>query len=450
MRVISVGPTKITKAVIDAVWRRRSTGSRQIIRDKDCRGLSLVVNATSMRWEYAYRPRGFNPVTGHRWGNRTVSLGTPKSLSHEMARAAAGRIKGEVLAGGDPRAERLADAAARRSAEALETARAAEAAFTFANLVDSWAKDRKGDRRPSYLREAVACLKRNLAGWLNRPVSEITVREAVRALDDIKESKGTVTANRTQAYARAAYSWATKRQMLTVNPLRGIERPGRESARERFLIVEELGAIWRACEGLGATRAAFVRTLMLTLQRREEVVSMRWGELDNPSDPSIWTLPGERAKNGKAHVIHLADPVRVMLRALPRVENSTFVFAGRAASRPIGGFSAIKVAIEKAINEAGAPSLADWRFHDFRRAGVTALAGMGFPPHVCDRLLNHITGAVQGIAAVYQRAEFLTERKAALDAWAKSVLAAAEGRTLMPTCCQWWHAPAELYRHRQR
>ena len=53
---------------------------------------------------------------------------------------------------------------------------------------------------------------------------------------------------------------------------------------------------------------------------------------------------------------------------------------------------------------------------------------MGFAPHVCDKLLNHITGAIQGVAAVYQRAEFLTERKAALDAWASTVLAAAEGR----------------------
>ena len=70
--------------------------------------------------------------------------------------------------------------------------------------------------------------------------------------------------------------------------------------------------------------------------------------------------------------------------------------------------------------------LPDWRFHDFRRSGVTALAGMGFPPHVCDRLLNHVTGAIQGVAAVYQRAEFMAERKAALDAWATLVIAAAE------------------------
>ena len=48
---------------------------------------------------------------------------------------------------------------------------------------------------------------------------------------------------------------------------------------------------------------------------------------------------------------------------------------------------------------------------------MTVLAGLGYPPHVCDWLLNHVTGAIQGVAAVYQRVEFLAERKAAPEAW---------------------------------
>ena len=51
------------------------------------------------------------------------------------------------------------------------------------------------------------------------------------------------------------------------------------------------------------------------------------------------------------------------------------------------------------------------------------MAGAGFAPHVADRLLNHVEGAIRGVAAVYQRGEFLPERKAALEAWAAHVLA---------------------------
>ena len=62
-----------------------------------------------------------------------------------------------------------------------------------------------------------------------------------------------------------------------------------------------------------------------------------------------------------------------------------------------------------------------WRFHDFRRTGVTRLADLGFPPHVADRLLNHVQGTISGVAAVYQRGEFLAQRKSALEAWAAAL-----------------------------
>lgn len=99
---------------------------------------------------------------------------------------------------------------------------------------------------------------------------------------------------------------------------------------------------------------------------------------------------------------------------------------------PIGtklsAFSVIKADLDAAIarqrskaakEEVREPvDMPGWVFHDFRRAGVAALADAGFAPHVCDRLLNHVSGSIRGVAAVYQRAEFLAERKAALEAWA--------------------------------
>jgi len=426
MQVISEGPIKITKATIEAAWRRRAKDRRLIVRDVECRGLALVVNATAMRWEFAYRPRGTDPVTGRRSPNRTVTLGSPESKSVDDARIAAGRLKGEVKTGADPSAQRKAAIAAQRTAEAEAAALAAAEAYTFGKLIDQWTAARAGDRRPSYLREAGNCLRRNLSQWRDRPAAGITLSEAVQALDELKAKKGAVAANRTQAYGRAAYSWAMKRQLLATNPLRGIERPGRETARERVLTMAEMGAIWHACDALDSVRAAFVRTLMLTLQRREEVVSMRWVEMDDPRAPTTWTLPAARAKNHRTHIVHLAEPVRGTLTALPKHSGNPCVFAGRGRSGAIGAFSKMKTDLDSALAGAG-HDLGNWRFHDFRRSGVTALAGMGFPPHVCDRILNHVTGAIQGVAAVYQKAEFLAERKAALNAWAKHVLAFAKG-----------------------
>ncbi len=383
-------------------------------------GLPWWLNPTGMAWRYSYKPRGIDPATGGRPASRTFTLGKPETHSPEAARTEAGKLKGEVQAGGSPAEKRKAAIAANRAAEA-EAAKA----LTFGELINAWATARTADRRPSYLREAGNCLRRNLSQWLDRPAKSITLAEAVHALDEIKAEKGTVAANRTQAYARAAYSWALKRQMLTANPFRGIERPGRETARERVLTAEEMGAIWQACDALPPVRAAFVRVLMLTMQRRDEVASMRWAELD--LDKAIWTLPGERAKNRRTHVVHLADPARAILAGSPVQRDNPCVFAGRGRAGAIGAFSKTKAILDTALAEAG-HKLGDWRFHDFRRSGVTELARIGFPPHVCDRILNHVTGAIQGVAAVYQRFEFLDQRKAALDAWAAQVIAAAEGR----------------------
>jgi integrase len=356
-------------------------------------------------------------------GKRRVVIGLFGVLTVEEARKRAKAILGDAAKGRDPFVERQVTAAAQRSAEAAAKALAAEEAFTFGTLIDEWEKARAGNRRASYLAIATAALRKHFAAWGDRPASGITTAEAVRLLDGIKARVGATAANRCLSYARAAFGWAEKRQAVASNPFRGIEAPSREKARDRVLSAEEVGAIWQAAESLREPARGFVRVLLLTLQRRDEVARLRWDELSD--DLITWTLPAERAKNGKAHLVSLSEPARAILAKVPRVRGCPLVFPA-ASSKPVSAFSAMKRAldaeIEKTRAEAGLQPTAGWTMHDFRRAGVTALADMGFPPHVCDRLLNHVTGAISGVAAVYQRAEFLTERKAALDAWGAFVL----------------------------
>jgi len=78
-----------------------------------------------------------------------------------------------------------------------------------------------------------------------------------------------------------------------------------------------------------------------------------------------------------------------------------------------------------------------WRLHDLRRTCVSGMAALGVPPHVADKILNHQSGTISGVAAVYQRHEFMTERKEALMLWGSHVrsilapvLVAAESQPL--------------------
>jgi integrase len=360
-------------------------------------------------------------------GVRRMAIGKCSVVSLDAARKAARAILGKAASGHDPVSDR-------RAKEKEARQKKVEDEFTLDALIAAWAADRIENCRASYLKIATAALRTHLQGLLAVPAAQVTVDDALAALNHVKaakrgdkETKG-VAANRLLSYGRACFGWAVRRQdgqykKLTVNPFGDIARPVREKSRDRVLTDTEIGAIWRAADHVDWPAGQFTKILMLTLARRDEVASMRWSEIC--ADGTVWTLPAERAKNGKAHMVHLSEPARAILGSLPRL-GTDFVFCTTGKS-PISGFSGFKKIIDRAAAADLGASIADWRFHDFRRAGVTWMADAGFPPHVADRILNHTAGVISGVAATYQRGEFLKERKTLLDAWASYVISAAAG-----------------------
>lgn len=344
-------------------------------------------------------------------GVRRMVLGAFGELTTKQARVKAQIRLGEVRDGRDPDAERRANRINTLAQEAEAKRAAAEATFTLRRLIDDWETRHLVGLRPSYRLDAVGRLRLHLGDLLELPAAEVTKAQIVRKLDHIGKAAGETTARRVMAYARAAYNWTRKRDAIATNPFEGLPPIGREVRRDRVLTLEEVGSIWQAALTLPPVHGAFVRFLLLTLQRREEVASMQWHEV--APDLSSWTLPAGRAKNGRAHTVYLTAAAQQILQVLPRFDADGLVFAiGPGKSLTTFSWIVRRLMIES--------DTSGWRLHDFRRTGVTMLAEWGFAPHVCDRLLNHVSGAIQGVAAVYQRAEFMTERQAALEAWSTS------------------------------
>jgi hypothetical protein len=73
--------------------------------------------------------------------------------------------------------------------------------------------------------------------------------------------------------------------------------------------------------------------------------------------------------------------------------------------------------------------VSDWTLHDLRRTVVSGMARLGVAPHVADKILNHQSGTISGVAAVYQRHEFMRERKKALEVWGKHVEGLSSSRS---------------------
>jgi integrase len=395
--------------------------------DTECRGLGIRATA------------GGGKVFLVQWTDRATGrkvrepLGAWGALTVDKAREAARIRLGRVAAGHDPKAERAARKAEDDRQRAETTRAKVAAAYTLEKLVEEWAELHLAGKRGRYASEAERALRVAFRVHLTRPAAALDYGAVTEVLDALAAGGRAPMASRTMAYGRACYGWAVKRRKLALNPFQGLPViQGGSPTRDRVLTEAEVGAIWRAAGGLGYPFGPLVRLLLLTAQRREEVAAMRWSEIS--ADGSTWTLPAARAKNGRAHVVHLSAPAQEVLAGVKRIKSQDFVFS-TTGTTAASGFSRAKRALDTALEVEGAaaPSAIDqaappsWRFHDFRRTAVTWLAGAGFPPHVADRLLNHVGGTISGVAAVYQRSEFLAERRAALDAWGAHILAVGDG-----------------------
>jgi integrase len=272
-------------------------------------------------------------------------------------------------------------------------------------------------------RESQRLLEKNVVErWRGKRLSEITKPQIHSLLDSIVDRGSPIAANRVLAQFRVLCGWAVQRGILDRSPCEGIKAPASEKGRERERVLDagETRLIWDAVHALGWPSAPFVRLLILTGQRRDEIGGLRWSELD--LDARVWRLPGERSKNRRANEIPLSDTVLEIIKSQPRVERVDLVFSTNGKT-PISGFSPMKVRLDKAIREmAGsrlAAPVADWCLHDLRRSAASGMAELGIAPHVVEAVLNHKSGVIRGIAAVYNKYSYGPEKRAALDAWAR-------------------------------
>jgi integrase len=204
--------------------------------------------------------------------------------------------------------------------------------------------------------------------------------------------------------------WCVGRAILDQSPAEGVPLPTREVARDRVLNDQELAQVILAARTIGGSYGGIVELLALTGQRREEVACLQWEELDCAQ--RVWTLPRSRTKNAKTHVVHLSRQSMAVLRRLDW--RGPYVFSP-LGKKPFQRFSKAKCLLDQLSGVAA------WRLHDLRRTCVSGMARLGVAPHVADRILNHQSGTICGVAAVYQRHEFIAERRAALDLWGAHV-----------------------------
>lgn len=391
--------TKLTEKVIERL--QCPQGKRDaLLFDTEQRGLAVRVVAVGSKTylaQYALAGRK------HR-----VPLGSVSAVSLASARAATAAIMGQVAQGQNP-------AATRKAVAEKVKLDAQRERMTFSKLVGAWETMHLTSRRPRYREEAVKSLRRVFSETWDRPVDRLARKDVIKVLDRLPPSMGRATA----AYGRACFSWGFKREMVETNPFEALAVRTVATKRDRVLTDAECARVWKAASETPAPFGPIVRILMLTGQRREEVGRLAWAELS--SDLKTWTIPAERTKNGQPSIVPLSEPVtRLLQERLTSIKyrRAGLVFPGEGG-KPFGNWSKLKSALDKAA------AVTDWRIHDIRRTVATGLQRLGVRLEVTEAVLNHVSGTRGGIAGVYQRHDWASEKKEALQAWAEHLKASA-------------------------
>lgn len=433
----------MTKAITDkrleALEKAAAPAVRQEIPDGLLPGLYLIRQPSkAMSWAVRYRAAG-RP--------RKVTIGPYPAIDLKTARSLGGKALRAAAEGRDPAREKQ-DAKAEAKRQAADELRGQRDLFenVCREFIERYAKPRAAKKgRPDAWKETARILglrasKTNPAEleerggefiphWRGRNIKEIAKRDIVERLEKISD-RAPIMANRALAAIRKLCNWAVARDILASSPCAGVAAPSPEKSRDRILSDDELRLVWNAAGGEPWPYGPIVRLMVLTGQREAEVAGMFQDEID--ASRRVWSLQGERTKNGEFHEVHLPDAALEIIGSQPRVGGKRFLFSHDGAS-PVKSFSRSKTRIDKAVTALndGKP-ISAWVFHDLRRTVASGMARLGIQLPVIEKVLNHKSGTFRGIVGVYQRHSFADEKKAALDAWAKHVIAIVDGCDIAP------------------
>jgi integrase len=390
-------------------------GKRLELRDDDEPGLIFRVTDKGARsWSLRY----VNSAGEH----RRKSIGPYPAVTLSKAREEARKIKGAVASGTDVVGVEQAHkaAAAGRKLHRLDDLAAVyfEAAARGLHKVNA-----KGPKRQSTMTEERRIYDRFVSPALNPiPVPEIK-RSDVQALVSSVSKASAANGRQCLSVSRQILGYAIRSEIIETNPAHDIAVTASQP-RERVLSDDELRAFWKACttpqdvKGLGITEemGRALRMAAVTLQRRGEIVGMRWAEIDRPR--KLWTIPAARMKGKRTHLVPLSDMAMSILDECEGQSEFVFPSDRRNAHIEAGAFS-------RAMNRmTAALKIADATPHDLRRTGATNMTSerIGLPRFIVSQVIAH-AGDTGGAAAVtgkhYDLNDYLPEKRKALKAWAE-------------------------------
>ena len=318
------------------------------------------------------------------------------------------------------------------------------ASLSVSSLADKYIEEWAKPNKRSWLADKRTLDVEIIPKWGQRKAKDIQRRDVKQLLQDIA-TRAPVMANRTRALLSKLFNFALEWEIVELNPCMGVKAVIKEEPATRTLTDDEIKELWDALETPGTLYASpeilrCLKLILLTGQRPGEVVGMHSAEIDG----QWWTIPAERAKNGRDHRVFLTETARGIIGS-----KAGFVFESPTSGRiqedgtprdpqPIAVNALAHVTrrnVEKPkdvsdtepTNEADQEEtdtirrkliMQPWTPHDLRRTCATKLSELGYTDEIIDAVLNH---KKKGIVATYNLNRYDREKQKALETWGRKL-----------------------------
>ena len=404
----------------DNMIRKLKPESKKFIRSEG-NGFTVRVMPSGVKtWLYIYT---FDDK------RREMNLGNYPEVTLETSRGRFEEARRKVKNGIDPMLEKEEAAEARRKAP------------TVTDLVEEYVERHARRFKRSWEKDQRILNREVVPAWGERKAADVVKRDVIRLLETILDRNAPIMANNTLAVIRKMFNWAVEQDILEITPCLGIKPPAAKVSRERVLTAAEIKVLWANLDrddlNISDGTRCCLKLVLLTAQRPGEVIGMHASEIDG----HWWTIPAERAKNGKTHRVYLTATA---LGLIGDTAGKGYIFPTphRGKERPVGD-TTLTVAVSRNLairltdskgktlyDEQGKPATENrlgvdhFTPHDLRRTGATFMASMGFMDEIIDAVLNHVK---QGIIRTYNRHDYDKEKQQALEAWERKLISITAG-----------------------
>lgn len=387
---------------------RRAKAQEKLIKLFDGHGLYLEVQPSGAKfWRFRYRKADGKETT--------MAFGPYPEVSLADARAKRTEARRILLDGGDPLQQR--EQARRDSLRVTE--------YTFQKIATEWHHVKEKSWSPAYARNVLHRLEMDVFPSIGKvPIEEVTHRDLIDVFRKIEARGAHEIAKRNKAVCAQIFSYAIQTGVAARNLVADMKDVLQPVPAGNFPAIssDELPRFLKALRSNEAcmqpvTRIG-LRLLMLVFVRTSELIETPWSEIEE--EASDWIIPWHRMKLGKRrlkpikkdHFVPLSRQTRELLAELRKLTGGgRYLFPNlRDNSRPMSNNAFLK-----ALERMGYKG--DMSGHGFRALAMSTIKEkLGYRHEVVDRQLAHVEK--NKVTRAYDRAEFLDERRAMMQAWA--------------------------------